>query len=943
MSWLQNLFANLTPVKILKGLACVISSLSLTGYIDLYTLNSVWSRLLVFCCCILVWGLLWWIINRLSEAVLSLKTVLLAIAAAFLIMIGYRDLFFSSTQETFISLTSETAGEICLCDVVVDGENIPIFQTEVVENNGWLYGEQYDNFRIWPKEDGVENRLTMRFLAKEVHLGFPYTPYAGSVTITSSTGSSETWDLRCPEWEEGEAVKYADFPIDCRHVYTPLGYLLYGIGFLVTLSGLCLLMLLAWMKFRLRLNWLSEKSQGSDWRNVSRKGHQNQRPLPGKNRWSLQPFFDKIHRSLQPLFDKVRQSLQPLFDKVHRNLQLLLSKNFLNWGSCFSPLDIGLRLISFVNLLIGYHLLFFSSTQITPDRSTAIFLALFTAASCLCLFSPLLEKYKTRRSVVFVAIISLYASFASFGQRFFLDGNTRIHFSADGMFYIVLGMIWFIPIIYLLLFFLELLASHCRPRTGLAHRLWAFWGFLTILCLCQAVILWKFWPGGFPADCIDLMMQATGHVISNWHPVLNVILYRIILTICPHAGALVAVQMFFFALLCTKFLMLGYDHGVSFKILVVLGAVVSLLPNQVIFSISPLKDYPYTLALLWTTYLLVRLILDPNELWKWRFLVALSLSLFLIYGFRHNGIVPFAVLLLLFGGITLRYFSRVKLKLVEVGLAAVLLVAAYKGPVFSLLHVSQDLAMSRYTTMLCAVASCINKGLPLSEESTAIMESILPLDQWGTYYDRYAGHDPYYWGRGEENETAYPFDPSRVTAKEAFTVYLEALRKYPDVVIKDRLDGTDLLWDVRQPTDGFNIKGFYGIVISETDDIGKYFDFSPMEPGVHYYNQSRLAEFYRSKMPTPGNSVLDMLLWRSGAYLILLMTLSLFWWKNQMKIFFWAAMPLLGQIAGLILVLYHQSYRYISAVQSLTLALVFCSVCLRNTLTASVNGGAEHG
>lgn len=36
--------------------------------------------------------------------------------------------------------------------------------------------------------------------------------------------------------------------------------------------------------------------------------------------------------------------------------------------------------------------------------------------------------------------------------------------------------------------------------------------------------------------------------------------------------------------------------------------------------------------------------------------------------------------------------------------------------------------------------------------------------------------------------------------------------------------------------------------------------------------------------------------------------------------------PLLGQIAGLVLVLYHQSYRYIAAVQILTLALVFCSL-----------------
>lgn len=899
MSALQNLFANLTPSKALKGLVCVLSSLSLTAYVDLFALNSVWSRLLVFGCFLAAWAALFWAAGRLSKSAPPQGTVLLAVAAALLIVVGCRDAFFPSAQETFITLISETAGEICLCDVVVDGENIPVAKAEVVENSGWLYREQYDNFMIWPEEDGVENRLTMRFFAKEVHVGFPYTPYAGSVTITSSAGrGGGTWDLRCPEWEEGEAVQYADFPIDCRRVYTPLVYLVYGSGILAALSVFCLIVLLVWQKYQLWFSLLPEKRQRMNRRSLPDTGRRIQRPQPDRRYWSLPDLS--------------------------------------------SPRGVRLSQICFVLLLVAHYLLFFTSPQIAPDRPTSIFLALLAATSYLCLFSErgcrLLKEYRTRGGTVSVVVIALYASLASFGQRFFLDGNTRMHITAEGLGYVILGTVWFIPIICLLLFVLELLASRCRPRTGPARRRQVFWGLLVILCLCQAVVLWSFWPGGFPSDCIDQMNQAVGHgFINNWHPALHTILYRVILTVCPHAGALVAVQLFFFALLCTEFLMLGYDHGLSFKVLAVLGVGVSLLPNQVIFSISPLKDYPYTLALLWTTYLLVRLALDPGEVWRWRFLGALSLSLFLVYGFRHNGIVPFAALLLLFLWITLRHFPKVKLQLAEAGLAAVLLVAVYKGPVFSSMNISGNTGMSRYTTMLCAVGSCINKGLPLSEESTAIMESILPLDQWGTYYDRYLGHDPYYWGRGEL-AAAYPFDPSHVTAKEAFTVYLEALCKYPDVVIKDRLDGMDLLWDVRQPSDGINVKGFYGTIISEEDRVAEYFDFNPMEPGVHYYNQSRLAELYRGAVNTPTNNVLDMLLWRSGAYLILLMTLGLFWWGNRMKTLLWASVPLLGQLAGLMLVLYHQSYRYISAVQILTLALAFYSVCLRG-----VQAGGSHG
>ncbi len=114
-----------------------------------------------------------------------------------------------------------------------------------MENSGWLYREEYDNFMIWPEEDGVENRLTMRFIAKEVHLGFPFTPYAGSVTIVSSVGEKVTWSLHCSEREEGELVEYADFPMDCHRVYSPLEFLMYSAGSLLIICFFCLIILYA--------------------------------------------------------------------------------------------------------------------------------------------------------------------------------------------------------------------------------------------------------------------------------------------------------------------------------------------------------------------------------------------------------------------------------------------------------------------------------------------------------------------------------------------------------------------------------------------------------------------------------------------------------------------------------------------------------------------------
>lgn len=875
MNMLKNQPARLTLSKALMGLACLFTSFCLTVYVSLFAPALTGPHLLVFVGFLAASAILAWAASRLFKSAPPLQTVLLSIAAAVLALAIGGEALFPFAQEVFISLTAETAGEICLCDVSVDGENIPVSQAEVVENSGWQYREKYDNFVIYPEEDETENRLTLRFFAKEVRLGFPLTSYAGSVAIASSAGGSGMLNLYRPEQDEGAAVQYAGYPIACRRAHAPWKLGLSAAGLLSAGGFLFLILLhtaaLTWKKFHLQ--------------------KERQRP-------DLLTWLDRGRRLVRALSSLFRSDRGFIFLFI---------------------------------LLATYCLLAFIPLQGAPDRFTARFLALFTAVSYLCLSSGLarrhLEKYKSRGKMAVVAAIALYASFASFGQQFFLNGNTRMHFSAIGLLYVLLGMAWFIPVIEMLLLGLERIASSRTPRMGPAMRRQAFWALLVLMCLCQAVVLWGFWPGGFATDSLDLLKQAIGRDILDWHPAINAILYRIILTICPRAGALVAVQLFFFALLCTEFLMLGYDYGVSFKTLAILGVIFSLLPNQVIFGITPLKDYLYTLALLWGTYLLIRLALNPKELQRWQFLLALPLSLFFIYALRHNGIVPFLALLLLFGWITWRHFPKVKLRLAAVSLSSILLIVVYKGPVFSLFQVSQTLQMSPYTTMLCAVASCANKGLPLSEESTAIMESVLPLDQWATYYNRYQGHDPYYWGRGElANE--YPFDPTRITAKEAFTVYLEALRKYPDVVIKDRLDGMDLLWDVRQPPDSFNTKGFFDVLLSEGDNVSDFFDFGPMKPGVSYYNHSFLSEIYRKTVNTPINSLFDMLLWRSGAYLILLLALGLFWWGNRMKSLLWATVPLLGQIAGLALVLYHQSYRYIAAVQMLTLALVFCSVFL---------------
>lgn len=581
-------------------------------------------------------------------------------------------------------------------------------------------------------------------------------------------------------------------------------------------------------------------------------------------------------------------------------------------------------------LLMGnFVFLFFTSERIQPTHLTQGFLLLLTVASVWCFNrkSGCMEKYRTKGSRAAIGIIAVYASLASFAQRFFLDGNTRMHFSLPGLFYVLSGILWFIPVIRLLLFALEWLSARPRTLPKPGSRKKALCILLITLLLCQVFVLWVEWPGGLPADSVDQLHQALGdYGMSDSHPFLHTLLERVILTVIPHPGAITAVQLLLFSLVLCAFLMMGYDRGMPLPLLVFLGCFFELMPNQALSWTNVLKDFPFTFALLWGTYLLLQLALDTPRSRKWPFYGCLALDIFLVSLLRHNGAAPAAAMIVLCIVLTVRRYEQVKLRALTAAVLAAVSFGVFKGPVMTALNVAPTV-LSPYTTLFCAVGSCVNKDLPLSEEADAILEKALPLEDWRDYYARYYGHDYYYYQRPAGS---VPYTPTEVTTAEILRVYGEALCKYPDVILKDRIDGCDVLWDVVQPEDGYTAKSF--CFIYSFDELGQYVnieDYRDDSGNLLPYKQDFFTKAYLRLTGTPRNSVVDILLWRTGAYLIAFWVLLLFWRKNGMQRFRSAAVPFLGNLIISVLYVYHQSFRYVYFVQVCVLALLFATVVCR--------------
>lgn len=486
----------------------------------------------------------------------------------------------------------------------------------------------------------------------------------------------------------------------------------------------------------------------------------------------------------------------------------------------------------------------------------------------------------------------------------------------------MLGAVWFFPVICCLISVLEKMTT-LPGRQRRISKAKAKWIVFLCLAVCQLFVIWMLWPGGYPADTVSQLYQALGiNKLSDWHPVIHTLLEKAILMTFGNTGAIMTVQMLLFSWLLTAILMLGYERGkFPLVLLIAIGCILELLPNQALTGCNLLKDYPFSLALLWSAYLLANLVLNTSWSRKASYYVCVTISLFLVLTLRHNGIVPGIFIIIGCIIITVREYSRLKIRLIAAVVAALFSFGIYKGPVMNALDVIPN-SVTPYTTMLCAVGSCINKDLPLSDEAYSIMQQVMPLDDWANYYSRFMGHDIYQWGR-PEGSVAY--DTSSITAKAAFRVYLEVLIKYPDVVIKDRLDGSDIMWDVVQPLDGFNSKTFFFLDPAVDKLPVNTTGWTQLENGS-WYKYSKFGIFYLRSIGTERNDFVDVLLWRTGAYLIAFLTLLLVWWKNRESRFLYTALPMLGNIAASVLVVFHQSFRYVWFIQPSVLMLIYLTI-----------------
>ena len=345
-----------------------------------------------------------------------------------------------------------------------------------------------------------------------------------------------------------------------------------------------------------------------------------------------------------------------------------------------------------------------------------------------------------------------------------------------------------------------------------------------------------------------------------------------------------------------------------------LAAAISFVPLYFLQAI--LKDVVFSLSLFAFTLGLLRLLHTAKPRiadFVWTGFFALCACLF-----RHAGALPVACAALV---LAVRLIKQ-KSKALPGFLATcacviacnVLIVNVLAYRVMDFRRNPSYIVMSAPMTMIGAVAA---SGEPLSEEDTAVMERVMPVEKWAACYNRYFADSisrPY-GAIGDDVEQVVRQNLSG----ELIRLNARFLLRYPKVYLKAFFDLNSLAWEIATPSDGY-VRSYLGYPVTPIADFvaAQGFDADGVDPVSKELKQAEDTTFTalaplvnRYAELLCGLPVTRCLFWRGGFANLVLLACAAVLIKKRRAADLIALVPIAVLTAGLLFSMPAQEVRYI--------------------------------
>jgi hypothetical protein len=361
----------------------------------------------------------------------------------------------------------------------------------------------------------------------------------------------------------------------------------------------------------------------------------------------------------------------------------------------------------------------------------------------------------------------------------------------------------------------------------------------------------------------------------------------------------VSQNLAFSALLATV-LMYFHKKWLPFKYIHMVAIILPLIPSFGFHTIIIGCDLPCAMAILWFTYVLVRIIDEmllsksASQKQQISFAVQLGLSLVLIFFLRANS---FLVYLVMAPVLTLLFLLKRQWKLLIAVALSVVLVLLIRFPGYDALNVQTGWRSTnmKYSAAVHDIQATYYKGGELSERTLS------KLREYATNLDAEWARD--YFVPAWVAYSEYGYGAIELSASDIIPMYADSFVRNPLLMLESVLHRTRPYWVIDHRNEVLLIN--YYAIWSPVDNDNE----NAPQIGVYRHSNfvTQIMRLYTNAMALPLPSIF---IWRFGIWtaLMVVSAMTLLWQRRY--IWLLAYLPVLTYLASLCLAVGWLDYRY---------------------------------
>lgn len=518
------------------------------------------------------------------------------------------------------------------------------------------------------------------------------------------------------------------------------------------------------------------------------------------------------------------------------------------------------------------------------------------------------SENKNNKIKILFLLSSLYISFSILG-KYLID---------DISIFSVIGYLLLTTLFYKLMpFFMNLIELiyvkmkyKSKPENNnlFLSRLLIFVITISILFIYEFL----FSPYIYLADGFMELQSAKGQALSNWHPYLHILLLKLFYCIFNNVTSFIYFRIIIYALLFNKIIFYFQKKGLSLLWVDLITIIFNIMPTTGTIMVTLLKDVDFSIALVALTFFVYLIFYDFEQFNKNKFnYLFLLISLIGVGFFRHNGFyISIGVIILL-----MTKSFKAHSNWLKITICSFIIVAFFiKVPLIKWLKVEKAPPNFDMATIIHGFGYIMleDKDELSKETYSYLTKNILSFKAFELYYHKYNIDPLLHYNSSKES---HKIRNKKINKSKLISLYLKQVLKSPLYLLKDRLYGTDIIWNV---VDNGKIKSLKYQTL--------YDEFS-VNYKAEFIMNGRNSEFVTNVLNfIANNDLLNILFYRVGLYIDILIILINYQFVKKKK-YLICLFPLLFNIITLFIAMHYQAFRYGWAIPAIVILFTLITLC----------------